>query len=72
VAPKGSSDGCIEHEGEEMGFILEGRLELIVDNSTYLLEEGDAFFFKSSLPHGYRNPGSIETKVLWVNTPPSF
>jgi mannose-6-phosphate isomerase-like protein (cupin superfamily) len=55
-----------------MGFILEGRLELIVDNSTYLLEEGDAFFFKSSLPHGYRNPGSIETKVLWVNTPPSF
>lgn len=72
VAPKGSSNGCIQHEGEEMGFVLRGKLELIVDNVTYLLDEGDSFFFKSSLPHGYRNPGSVESKVLWVNTPPSF
>lgn len=72
VAPKGSSDGCIQHEGEEVGFILEGKLELIVDGVIYTVEEGDAFFFKSSLPHGYRNPGNIEAKVLWVNTPLSF
>jgi transcriptional regulator with XRE-family HTH domain len=72
VAPKGSSDGTIQHEGEEIGFVLEGTLELIVDKVTYILREGDAFFFRSSLPHGYRNPGKTETKVLWVNTPQSF
>jgi transcriptional regulator with XRE-family HTH domain len=72
VAPKGSSNGLIQHEGEEMGFVLQGKLELIVNNVTYLLNKGDAFFFKSSLPHGYRNPGSTETKVVWINTPPSF
>jgi transcriptional regulator with XRE-family HTH domain len=72
VAPKGSSNGKIQHEGEEMGFVLRGKLELIVDNVTYVLNEGDAFFFKSSLPHGYRNPGDTETEVIWVNTPPSF
>jgi transcriptional regulator with XRE-family HTH domain len=72
VAPKGSSNGMIQHEGEEMGFVLRGKLELIVDNVAYLLKEGDAFFFKSSLPHGYRNPGDAETEVIWVNTPPSF
>jgi hypothetical protein len=32
VAPKGSSDGFIQHEGEEIGFVLEGTLELVVDN----------------------------------------
>jgi transcriptional regulator with XRE-family HTH domain len=72
VAPKGSTDGCIQHEGEEIGFVLEGMLELIVDDVTYIVHEGDAFFFKSSLPHGYRNPGKVETRVLWVNTPLSF
>jgi transcriptional regulator with XRE-family HTH domain len=72
VAPKGSSEGYIQHEGEEIGFVLEGMLELIVDKVTYIVHEGDAFFFNSSLPHGYRNPGKIEAKVLWVNTPPSF
>ena len=72
VAPKGSSDGYIQHDGEEIGFVLEGTLELIVDKVTYLVREGDAFFFRSSLPHGYRNPGKTEAKVLWVNTPQSF
>jgi transcriptional regulator with XRE-family HTH domain len=72
VAPQGSSDGCIEHVGEEMGYVLEGTLEFLVDGNTYLLRKGDSFFFDSSLPHGYRNPGDSEARVLWVNTPPSF
>lgn len=72
VAPQGSSDGCIEHVGEEMGYVLKGKLEFLVDGKTYLLRKGDSFFFDSSLPHGYRNPGDSEASVLWVNTPPSF
>jgi len=72
VAPNGSSDGLIEHEGEELGFVLEGRLELVVDNVVYLVSAGDSFFFRSSLPHGYRNKGREPARILWVNTPPSF
>jgi transcriptional regulator with XRE-family HTH domain len=72
VAPKGSSDGLIEHEGEEMGYVLEGALELVVGGVKVAVTKGDAFFFNSSLPHGYRNCGLVEAKVLWVNTPPSF
>src|ERR1700738_208651 len=45
VAPQGSSDGCIEHVGEEMGYVLEGSLEFLVDGNTYLLRKGDSFFF---------------------------
>jgi transcriptional regulator with XRE-family HTH domain len=72
VAPRGSSDGCIEHIGEEMGYVLEGMLEFIVDGKAFVLKKGDSFFFNSSLPHGYRNIGKSEARVLWVNTPPNF
>jgi DNA-binding XRE family transcriptional regulator len=72
VAPGGSSRGFIKHQGEEMGFVLEGELELSVAKKTFNVKKGDSFFFLSHLPHGYRNPGSITAKVLWVNTPQSF
>jgi transcriptional regulator with XRE-family HTH domain len=72
VAPNGSSDGLIEHEGEEMGYVLEGALELEVGGVKVAVAKGDSFFFNSSLPHGYRNRGSVGAKILWVNTPPSF
>jgi transcriptional regulator with XRE-family HTH domain len=72
VAPNGNSDGLIEHEGEELGFVLEGNLELVVDNVVYRVSAGDSFFFRSSLPHGYRNKGREPARILWVNTPPSF
>ena len=72
VAPGGSSRGFIKHQGEEMGFVLEGELELSVAKKTFNVKKGDSFFFLSHLPHGYRNPGSITAKILWVNTPQSF
>ena len=72
VAPQSSSDGCIQHDGEELGYVLHGKLELMVDGVTYLVDQGDSFFFHSNLPHGYRNPGDTDARVLWVNTPPSF
>jgi mannose-6-phosphate isomerase-like protein (cupin superfamily) len=72
VEPGGGSEGMIEHRGEEVGYILEGELELIVENKTYKLSAGDSFFFDSQLPHGYRNTGKVTTRVLWINTPPTF
>ncbi|GAA2855307.1 transcriptional regulator with XRE-family HTH domain [Aminobacter niigataensis] len=72
VAPNGASAGLIEHEGEEIGYVLEGELELQVEDKFYHLVIGDSFFFNSKLPHGYRNPGSVQASILWVNTPPSF
>lgn len=72
VAPGAASSGLIEHKGEELGYLLEGELELQVEDKFYHLFAGDSFFFNSGLPHGYRNPGNSQASVLWVNTPPSF
>ena len=68
----GGGDGTVSHEGEEVGFVLEGHLELIVGGQTYALGPEDSFCFRSSLPHGYRNPGPGRARVLFINTPPSF
>jgi transcriptional regulator with XRE-family HTH domain len=72
VAAGGSSRGFIKHQGEEMGYVLEGELELSVAKKTFNVKKGDSFFFLSHLPHGYRNPGPVTAKILWVNTPQSF
>jgi transcriptional regulator with XRE-family HTH domain len=72
VRAGGGSSGTIVHEGEELGYVLEGELDLNVDGVEYHLMPGDSFFFPSRMPHGYRNPTDKETRVLWVNTPPTF
>ncbi|WJR76623.1 cupin domain-containing protein [Bradyrhizobium sp. NP1] len=72
VSPGGHTDGEIIHDGEEIGYVLTGELELHVAGETYHVAEGDCFFFKSDLSHGYRNPGKVMTRVLWVCTPPTF
>lgn len=72
VEPGGESEGTIEHEGEELGFLLEGELELEVQGVVYRLKPGDCFYFHSRLPHSYRNHGTTTARVLWVCTPPTF
>ncbi len=72
MEPGGHSGGLLQHDGEECGYVLEGELELTVDGTTYLLNPGDSFFFNSDKPHAYRNPGKVTTRVIWINTPPTF
>lgn len=72
VEPEGGSLGLISHDGEEVGYVIEGRLELTVGKQTWLLERDDSFCFRSEVPHGYRNPGPTRTRVIFINTPPSF
>ena len=72
IAPGGSSEGEITHSGEEVGYVISGRIELTVGGQVYLASEGDSFCYRSELPHGYRNAGETEARVLFVNTPPTF
>ena len=72
VAPGGGSMGPMLHEGDEMGYVLDGELVLGIGDTTHELQAGDSFSFPSNLAHTYRNPGPRVTRVLWVNTPPTF
>jgi transcriptional regulator with XRE-family HTH domain len=72
VDPGGSSEGDLEHEGEEFGYVLEGAIELTVAGRTYHLAAGDCFHFRSERPHAYRNAQPGIARVIWINTPPTF
>ena len=73
IAPGAGSGESYTHEGEEFLFLLRGDLEILLDNGDNVrLARGDSFYFESSVPHRWRNPGKKETWVLWVNTPPTF
>lgn len=72
VSPGEGSEGLIEHAGEEIGYVLEGMLELTLAGQRHLVRTGDAFTFPSHVPHGYRNPGTEVARVLWVNSPATF
>jgi DNA-binding transcriptional MerR regulator len=74
LAPGASSDGSYAHEGEEFLYLLSGALTVWVGNrERYRLRRaGDALTFPSTLPHRWRNDAGGETRLLWINTPPTF
>lgn len=69
VEPGGLKDDPITHQGETLGYVLEGQIELTVEETSYTLNVGDSFFFKNHLTNSYRNLGPMSARVLWVNTP---
>lgn len=72
IAVGGSSGSAITHEGEEVGYVLAGRVELTLADVRYVLETGDSFCFQSDTPHSYRNLGTERASILWACTPPTF
>ena len=72
IPPGGGSDGEMQHSGEEFGYVMEGSLCLTIENTSYLLEAGDSFVFRSELAHAFSNTGDTVARVLWLNTPPTF
>lgn len=72
VMPGAVFGGAIKHAGEEVGYVVSGSLELTVGERVTHLEPGDSFFFRSDLPHSYRNLGETPAVVVWINTPPTF
>jgi transcriptional regulator with XRE-family HTH domain len=71
-APGCDSGGDLQHEGEEFGYVLEGEIELTVAGRNYTASAGDSFLFRSERPHSFRNKGTGEARVIWINTPPTF
>ena len=42
------------HEGEELLYILEGRIEVLYGKESYTLEAGDSIYYDSVVPHQVR------------------
>lgn len=60
------------HEGEEFGYVLQGRIEVVLDNRAYTAKKNECFHFASDRHHAVRNIGKGQAQILWVVTPPTF
>ncbi|SFI78866.1 cupin domain-containing protein [Celeribacter neptunius] len=63
---------ALSHEGEEGGFVIEGKLLLEVDGETQVLKAGDAYLFDSTKPHRFRNVEKERCVIVNASTPPTF
>lgn len=58
-----------QHEGEQHGFVLEGELELQLEDEYITLHEGDSFSFPTQIIHNARNRTDRPTKLVWAISP---
>lgn len=68
----GSGNEMDQHEGEEAGLVISGKIEFWLDQDHLVLTEGDTFQFPAKTPHRYHNPGVVPARVMWVITPPFY
>lgn len=75
VLEEGATSGDIgvgHSEGEEFLLVISGKLEFILGNDRYVLDEGDSIYYDAKIPHGYKNIWKGDTLLLAVSTPPTF
>lgn len=54
------------HEGQEMDYVLEGRLKIEIDGHTEILAAGDSVYYDSGKPHGMRATGGEKCVFLAI------
>lgn len=60
------------HEGEEFGYVVQGRVKLVNGDNEFVLKEGETFYLKGLESHYLLNIGETKARVIWVSTPPLF
>lgn len=63
---KGDSYQLSSHEGEEFIFCMNGRVEIIYGNNTYILEEGDSIYYDSIIDHHVHAANGEGARILAV------
>lgn len=56
------------HAGEEVGYVLEGEVLLVVEEKKEMLKAGDSFHIFSTTPHTIQNLEDTEARILWIST----
>ena len=54
------------HKGEEMGYLLSGKLQLQLERAAYTVQAGDVVSLTSEMPLCWKNPGPEPARLLWI------
>ncbi len=69
----GSTEEIPPHEGDMFGYVLSGKIEVYVNNKSYVVNSGDSFYFsKPTSKQFVKNISTSKSEFLWISTPPLF
>ena len=72
LEPEGSTYPDIPHEGEEIGYVLEGTVTLWIGEKKHIVRKGESFLIHPERSHFLENQGKKLVRILWIASPPSF
>ena len=71
MEPKAEQTELNLRQTEEAGYVTSGALDLWIGEQMFSLKTGDSFRFDHK-PHRWRNPGDVQTVIIWVVSPPVY
>ena len=66
LTPSSGKKELSTHAGQEFIYVLEGDMEVTLNDQTDILHKGDSIYYDSTLPHLVRCHGDKETVILAV------
>jgi quercetin dioxygenase-like cupin family protein len=58
------------HKGDEFVYVIEGELEVEIQDEKQLVRQGDSLYIESTFPSKWANTGKGDAVILWVLSPP--
>ncbi|MEG0841515.1 MAG: XRE family transcriptional regulator [Erysipelotrichaceae bacterium] len=68
----GISQTIDPHEGEEFGYVIQGKIILVNGEDEHPLKKGETFYISGKSSHYLKNTAKQKAQVLWITTPPIF
>ena len=72
LEPKGKSKVYDPNEGETFGYVLKGKVRLVLDEEVYDLNAKECFYAPCEKSMHIINRSGGNSRVLWITNPPSF
>ncbi len=54
------------YKGEEIGYLLSGKLEVKLEKEIYTVQAGDLIYLTSQIPYQWKNPETVSARLLWL------
>ncbi len=64
--PAGTPVEFNSHPGQEFDYVIEGTMEITIDNHSVIMNPGDSIYFDSGYPHGMRAVADAPVTMIAV------
>jgi len=67
--PEDGNSLHVHHREDEVGYVLEGALEIRLADQTVVVEAGSVAYLPKNIPHAIRNPLKTPSQYLFMTIP---